>query len=141
MREEEGVRGKGGKRARILRYIPCATFSRVSVSSCPKQNEGQSSPIPWEKAEPIWGAASQTAWLSSPSGCCAKADWIYSFSPPPPAAPAFPAAAPPSPHRRQCQQQISQTSNFARRVQTFCRERARSLRRLLLPPAPAAPKT
>jgi hypothetical protein len=41
-----GVRGKGGKRARILRYIPCAISSRVSVSSCSKQNEGQSSPIP-----------------------------------------------------------------------------------------------
>ncbi len=121
-----GVRGKGGKRARILRYIPCATFSRASVSSCPKQNEGQSSPIPWEKAEPIWGAASQTAWLSSPSGCCAKADWIYSFSPPPPAVPASPTAAPPpSPHRRQWQQQISQTSNFVSRLQTFCCERAR----------------
>jgi hypothetical protein len=26
-----GVRGKGGKRARILRYIPCAISSRVSV--------------------------------------------------------------------------------------------------------------
>ncbi len=58
-----GVRGKGGKQARILTYIPCAISSRVSVSSCPKQNEGQSSPILWEKAEPIWGAASQTAWL------------------------------------------------------------------------------
>jgi hypothetical protein len=40
-----GVRGKGGKQARILTYIPCAISSRVSVSSCPKQNEGQSSPI------------------------------------------------------------------------------------------------
>ncbi len=29
-----GVRGKGGKRARILRYIPCAISSRVSVSCC-----------------------------------------------------------------------------------------------------------
>ncbi len=41
--------------------------------------------------------------------------------------------------------EISQTSNFVSRLQTFCCERAsarsRAFRRLFLPPAPAAPKT